>query len=297
MHRFIPYNKNRHSHILVTKYNWPIENFLKGQALLVHINHLDDVVNIQKNLDDSTKIDGFIYRDDYASLETIDLKPEYSGTPIYLFINRLGKFRDVFHKVEMLKGMNVVVMFTGADSTAATDAQILASLGIHAGISLKSDSMLSDSVLDLITYTFYTPISHADVEPFSTIERYYDGESYVSPKLAEFVNPYRYIHIDKEFRLAFSEEDLANGNIIGSGLDLLRSEELQKAIDVKEHEWQQMFVESDQCTFCPAFRICIGYFKKHRDCKRCQTVMSELLDAIEFRKKAKNNTKRELCQL
>lgn len=297
MHRFIPSNKNRHTHMLVTRYNWPIEEYLKGHALIVQINHLDDVVNIKKHLDDATKISGFVYRDDYASLETIELKTEYCDSPLYLLINRLGKFRDVFHKIEMLKRMNVVVIFTGSEATAISDAQILASLGIHTGISLKPNSALDDNLLDLITYTFYSPTRHAEIEPFSTIERYYDGEDYVSPTIAAFVNPNRYLHVDKDFRLAFSEEDLASDNIIGTGADFLRSEDLQKAIETKELEWQKMFVESDACTFCPAFRICMGYFKSQRESKRCVQVMSELLEAIEFYKKTKQNSNQELCQL
>lgn len=297
MHKFIPSNKSRHTHMLVTKYNWPIEEYLKGHALIVQINHLDDIINIKKHIDDATKIGGFVYRDDYASLETIELKPEYCDSPIYLYINRLGKFRDVHHKIEMLKRMNIVVIFTGPEATAITDAQIVASLGIHSGISFKPNTALNENLLDLITYTFYSPMPHGEIEPFSTIERYYDGESYVSPAVAEFTNPHRYIHVDKEYRLAFSEEDLANGNIFGKGLDIIRSEDLQKAIDIKDHEWQKMFIESDPCTFCPAFRICMGYFKNQRESKQCTMAMSELLEAIEFYKKSKQNSKQELCQL
>ena len=50
-----------------------------------------------------------------------------------------------------------------------------------------------------------------------------------------------------------------------------------------------MFIESHPCTFCPAFRVCMGYFAEQSDNGRCQVVMSELLDAIEFSKKKNQN--------
>lgn len=71
----------------------------------------------------------------------------------------------------------------GSRKQATTDAQVLASLGIHSGICLPTDALLGDHVLDLITYNFYNTMPHAEIEPFSTLCRYYDGETYVNPKL------------------------------------------------------------------------------------------------------------------
>lgn len=297
MHKFIPTRKSRNTHILVTQYNWPIEEHLKGNALVVYINHLDDIKNIRKHIDDTTIVNGYVYIDNYASLETIDITPEIVDAPLFLYINRLGQFRDVYSKLEMLKRMNVVVIFTGPESTACTDAQIVASLGIHAGIALSPDSQLSENVLDLISYTFYGTAPHAEIEPFATIERYYDGESYVSPEMAEFVNPNRYIHVNKDFHFAFSKKDLEQGRFIGNNLDLIRDAKLQDAIDEKEHEWQKLFVENHPCTFCPAFRVCSGFFASKHSEGKCKEVMSELLDAIEFIKRKKQNNQIGICQL
>lgn len=297
MQRFIPSHKNRNTPVLVTKYNWPIEEYLKGQAIVVYVNHLNDMQSIKMHVDDSTTIHSFVYEDKYASFETLDLNQDLGNTPVVLCINRLGQFRDVHQKIGLIRQMNAIVIFSGSESTACTDAQILSSLGIHAGITLEPDSPLSDSILDLITYTFYSPMPHADIEPFSTMERYYDGESYVSPNLGKFINPNRYIHIGKGCQMAFSKEDLDNGNLIGDDLSLIRDEKrLDDLVFEKEHEWQKFFVENHPCTYCPAFRVCMGYFAAQREKGRCKEVMTELLDAIEFKKKL-NNNKIERCQI
>lgn len=297
MQRFIPTNKNRNTHVLVTEYNWPIEEYLKGFAIVVYVNHMNDMHNIKMHIDDSTMIHCFVYQDKYASLETLELNQDAGGSPVVLIINRLGQFRDVYQKIHLLRQINAFVFFSGAESTACTDAQILASLGVHTGITLEPEAPLSDSILDLITYNFYSPRPHADIEPFATMEKYYDGESYVSPNLAKLIDPNRYIHVGKGCRIAFSKEELDNGNLIGEDISLLRDEKLQDLVFEKEHEWQKMFVDNHPCTYCPAFRVCMGYFAVQREKGRCKEVMTELLEAIEFKKSLNNNNKTERCQI
>lgn len=299
MHKFIRSNNNPNTHVFVCEYNWPIEEQLKGRALIIKINNLNDILNIKRHIDESTKIDAFIYKDDYASLETIDINPAWGDTPVILYINRIGQYRNVFQKIDILKQLNVIVIFTSSEEQACKDAQILSSLGIHSGIKLTPESKLTDSILDLITYSFYGTMPHAPIEPFSTMEKYYDGESYVSPWLAEFVNPTRYIHIDKNLNMAFSDQDLKQGNILNGSYSHLKSDAFSVAAETYLNKWQEWFIDSHQCTFCPAFRVCMGYFDKkesHAN-NRCRIVMTELLDAIEFYKTRKQQIQPKRCQL
>ena len=296
MHKFIPTHWNRNTHVLVTKYTWPIEEYLKGHAILVHINCLEDINNITKHLHDTTRVHAFVYTDRYASLETIEINPKWGNIPIVLYINRLGQFRNIHEKIALIRNMNIMLIFTGPEQQAATDAQIAASLGIHSGIVLNPKSRLSDSVLDLITYNFYGTMPHGEIEPFATIGKYYDGESYVSPKLAEFINPLRYIYVDKNLHLAFSQKELDEGVFFDQGLEKLYEVSSHEAIEKESCKWQEMFIEPHPCTFCPAYRICMGYFNVQREKGRCSEVMNELLGAIEFDKKKQQQNNKERCQ-
>ena len=299
MHKFIRSNKNPNTHVFVCEYNWPIEERLKGRALVIKVNSLDDIKNIQSHLDETTKVDAFVYRDDFASLETIDINPSWGNTPVILYINRLGQFRNVHHKVGLLRQLNVIVIFTSTEKQACKDAQILASLGIHTGIQIKPNAELGEEVLDLITYSFYGTMPHAEIEPFATMEKYYDGESYVSPSLAEFVNPDRYIHIDRDLNLAFSEQELKDGIILKEKYPYLRTEEFADASEAYSLKWQDWFIESHKCTFCPAFRVCMGFFNQEGkdENPNCRKVMTELLEAIEFHKTRLQQNNKKTCQL
>lgn len=296
MHKFIQ-NKYNNSLIFVTDYNWPIEVILKGKALVIHINHLDDILNISKHIDERTKISAFVYTNEKASLETIDINEAWGDTPIILYLNRLGKFRDISHKINLLRTLNAIIIFTGNEKEATRDAQILSSLGIHTGIKISPDSVLSEHVLDLITYNFYSNCPHAEIEPFSTLSRYYDGESYVSPAFAYFENPERYIYIDSKKNISFTKKDLCDQNIEHLKLDDIKGNKIATLVEEESLKWQKYFIESHKCTFCPAFRICLGYFEEQSDKANCKVVMTELLDAIEFQKKSRNINKKERCQL
>lgn len=298
MHKFTPLIKNNSPRIIITKYNWPIEQYLRGHAVIIHLNSLNDIDCIQNNLDGSIKVDGYVYTNEFASLETLDLKPDWKDLPIILQINRLGKYRNIHEKIELLRSMNVIIFFTGNENRSTADAQIAASLGIHSGIILRDNATLDDPVLDLITYNFYSLMPHADIEPFSTMERYYDGENIVSPAIAYFNNPCRYIYLDSEHNYSLSENDFNKGKCIDAGLDKLLTIGENHAVEESINSWQQLFIDSHPCSYCPAFRICSGYFKVQFEKGRCKHVMKELLEAIEFQKKKKNQFNRiRQCQL
>lgn len=296
MNKCTPQNNSEITY--VCDYNWPIEEQMKGRSLIINVSQLCDIRPIYDRMADNSRIVAFIYRDNYGSLETIDIDPQWSDIPVILYLNRLGQFRSVADKVNLLKNLNVTVIFTGAESRACVDAQILSSLGIHSGIDLTSESELSESLLDLITYCFYSRLPHAPIEPFSTMARHYTGNNYVSPSLLNLENPARYIHIDADHRLAFTRTDLQLGNTLSDTADTITPDTLDEEARRFSSRWQQWFVESHPCTFCSAFRVCKGFFyRPDAPVHRCKEVMDELLESIEFQRKKDENRTKEPCQL
>lgn len=268
---------------------------LRGLAVAFFVNHLDDIMRIEQRKDQTTKAVAYIYEDPSASLETIDINPEWGHLPIILYLNRLGQYRNVYQKIELLKRLNSIIIFTGNLHQSCTDAQILSSQNIHTGIRINPKTPLDDEILDLITYSFYTTAPHAPIEPFAVMEKYYCGDNRVSPAMGNFENPERYIHMNRDGHLAMSKEALDKGDFF----EVLPEEFFSLAIHPKiveaKHSWQQMFINSHPCTFCPAFRVCMGYFAESNT-ENCKRVMLELLESIEF-KKQNNPNNNEQCQL
>lgn len=292
----MPIRLNSNTHIFVTDYNWDFHNRLKGKALVIYVQYLSEINNIINSIKEPTKINAIVYENPYTSLETEDIDPNWGNTPIIMKINRLGAFRNVSDKIELIKRLNITIIFTANNHQSIIDAQILASLGIHSGITLPTETVDWDNLTNLITYTFYGTMPHAAIEPFATMEKYYCGTNYVAPSFAEFENPDRYIHIDAEGNLAFSRKELKNKHYFDSGWENLHNISAHPAIAERKHKWQEMFIETHSCTFCPAYRICGGYFNEQSDKSMCQKTMNELLEGIEFYKQKCYN-KKESCQL
>lgn len=283
------------TYIFVVKHDWSMMYRLRGLAVVFVVNRLDDILRIEQMKDQSTKVIAYVFEDSSASLESITPNPEWKNLPVILYLNRLGQYRDVHLKIEILKQLNTIVIFTGNIHQACKDAQILSSLNIHSGIRMTQYTPLDDEILELMTYSFYSVAPHAPIEPFSTMNFYYHGDNRVSPALANFENPDRYIHMDNDFHLAFSSDALERKEFFEENPDDLTLIGVHPAIDVAKHAWQSMFIESHPCTFCPAFRVCQGFFEAVREQGNCRRVMLELLESIEFSKN--NNKKMELCQL
>lgn len=138
---------------------------------------------------------------------------------------------------------------------AATDVLILASLGIDTGLVFSPSTQLSEEMLSLVTYQFYSTRPHGAIEPWATMASERRAGRFVTPAVACGSVP--------------RNEDEGNGGLT---------------------RWQQLLLDCGDCSFCPAMRLCEGFFacrENHDDCRR---LMSEVQESINF---SINNT---LCQ-
>lgn len=265
---------------------WNPEALLRGEAVIVKVDKLEAIDYICRIVTNPTKLECFIYEDYDASLESLEIKPNWKGTNIILRIGRLGRYSNVANKLTIVKSLNIQIQFDPRSVTASRDAQILASLGISTGVVFTDDMPLGESLKDLIAYSFYSPMRHGVVEPFVTMEKLYCGENYVSPEMAFFENEDRYIHINEDFEMAVSSKKLKKGEYIGKGQEGLYN--LYHGDKVVNPSWQQFFIDSHSCSFCPAFRVCKGFFSGSNRPEECKPIMMEILEGIEHSKKINN---------
>ena len=292
----MPTHWMKNKHILVTDGNWPYFDKLKGHALVVYVQEIDDINRIINEVQTPTKLHAIVYENRLLSLESISIDERWNTNPIILKIGRLGQFRNVVQKIEQLKSMNVIITLQADLAQNYRDVQLLSSLGIHTGIDFDGCEVNWDAFQDIIAYAFYGRMSHAEIEPFSSMCTHYCGMNYVSPGMASFYNPERYVHVDQYGHLALSREQLIAGKFFDEGWDLLANISSHPSLKNEAHNWQQLFIENNPCTFCPAFRVCMAYFIKCGDKEKCQNAMSDLLEAIEFNK-SQQSKQNQLCQL
>lgn len=296
MQRHMPTHWNRNNHMFVLDGNWSFKDRLKGHALVIYAQELCDIPRIIQEVQTPTIIHAIVYENLFCSLASIDIDSSWGNTPIILRIGRIGQYRDIANKLEQLKSLNVMIVLPADSSQSYRDVQILSSLGIHSGIDFTNGCHTWESFKDLLAYAFYGRMHHADIEPFTSMSTHYCGMNYVSPDIMSFYNPERYIHIDNNGNVAFSREQLKNGDFFDSGWDILPNISSHPAIKEESHKWQQLFIENHTCTYCPAFRVCKAFFMGQSENGSCQDGMMDLLEAIEF-KKVEQSNRIQSCQL
>lgn len=289
MPHWIMRRKNNNSPTFVLDGPWNPESLLRGEAVIIKVDNLDAIDYISRIVSGPTKIEYFIYEDFDSSLETLDIRPNWRGCNIIFRIGRLGKFSNVAQKLALIKALNIQIQFDPSSEVSCRDVQIVSSLGINTGIVFNGNMPLNDSLKDLVAYNFYSPMRHGAIEPFATMEKLFCGENYVSPEMAFFEDESKYIHINESFQMATSSKKLEKGEFIGKGQEGLYN--IYHVESTENPSWQRFFIESHPCSFCPAFRVCKGFFSDNKSPKECQPLMMDILEGIEYSKKIKNNEK------
>lgn len=287
MPHWIMRNKRANSPIFVLDGPWNPEVLLRGECIMVKVDCFEAIDYISHLVSSPTKIEGFIWEDRNASLESVNINPQWSKIPVILRIGRIGRFAEVSNKLSLIKHLGIKVLFYANSPVIYRDIQILASLGISTGLFFEEEMPMSDEIKDLVAYAFYSPIKHGTIEPFHTMELLYCGENYVSPKDASYEDSSRYIHINEKLEMAKSARNLKEGHFIGKGQKVIY--DIYHGLEQPEREWQNFFIQSHPCSFCPAFRICSGYFSEV-DCDEShKDLMMNILEGIEHAKRIKNS--------
>ena len=287
MPHWIMRNKRANSPIFVLDGPWNPEVLLRGECIMVKVDCPEAIDYISRLVSSPTKIEGFIWEDKNASIESININPEWGKIPVILRIGRIGRFAEVSNKLKIIRSLGIKVLLYANSPTTYRDIQILASLGISTGLYFEEDMPVSEGIKDLVAYAFYSPIDHGVIEPFHTMELLYCGENYVSPKDASYDDSPRYIHINEKLEMAVSAKNLKEGNFIGKGQQVLY--DIFHSNEKKQTEWQNFFIQSHPCSFCPAFRVCMGFFSEANCDESHKSLMMDILAGIEHTKQIKNS--------
>ncbi len=155
---------------------------------------------------------------------------------------------DRARAITMLSDLDNIDIYLRAESPDCnTDALILASLGVNTGIVFTPGSPLHEGHADLLTYLFYSLSPHADIEPWSSMARARAEGKYLTPRVS----------------LGTPE---AGSSPDADGL----------------YRWQRIMVDGGGCAFCPAMRLCEGFFADRDDHSQCQALMTEAASCIDF---------------
>jgi hypothetical protein len=228
---------------------------LDGRTVLVRV---DDVAGIAQAAGDARSRNQLerVLATASLPLSQIPLAESWRAIPIDLMVPALGAMGDVLAIIPALRRLNLRVVLPAAGEHFA-GAKVLASLGVPVAITL-SQSRDWDALADLMSYALVSPVQHAPIEPFATLAAGFRADGRCEDwGRAEYDDPSRYLHLDREGRIALSAAELAAGDFFGD-FAMLDSIALHQAVRERGEAWRELFAQNHFCARCRAFRLCRG---------------------------------------
>ena len=264
---------------LVMKYDEALLKILKNQHIIVFVDTLDCLEQKYAESQRNNNVISMCIDLPYSSISQIDFSENWSRIPLLIFAYNIGDYNLLFSKLNTIRSLDVRIFVSNDSDTAFTDLKIMSSLGIDCGLKMKTGiTMDDDSFLDLASYYYMSPVPHATIEPFNYILRHLTDETSSGFNGAYFEDLSLFAHIA-------SIEDYKE-----------QEQEEQDILQLRFPDYYQHFIDLDNCSKCPAFKICDR--KMSNRLKSCQNTMSEVYEYAEIQNEISNrNIPKRVCQL
>lgn len=220
-----------------------------------------------------------------------------STVSFHLEITGIGDFRKSIEQIRALRKLNVFVMLAEDVPGTYRDLKILSSLFVPCGITFGSRCPDWELVADLLSYSVYSKVPHAPIQPFHFVISNYDVQKRIDYNFVYFEDPSKFLHVDSEGRIALSRKDLERGEFISEDLGQLDHIENLPFYHQRSESWRDFFLKPDGCAYCPGWRICLGKFEESQDKESgCMKFFDEWMEATEHyqEEKAKLEAMRSL---
>lgn len=282
---------------LVCNFNEDLINRFKGRAFVIKTNNADEIPRINHIVNKHNKLH-CVALNHPGALSTLNVHEEWEGIPIHIFAHRFGNFMQFIEQKFIYHKLSVRVFLSSDIDTNYRDLQILSSFGIDCGIYFSEQAVNWEKLNDLMYYSVYGKVPHASIEPFDFTIKYFEYNKPVDFSNVYFENPHQYLHLSENGKIALSAIDLYNEKYISedfADIDTMRQNEQYKKY---LNNWQGFFMNLNDCSTCPSWRICLGKFKNNADKKNtCQPFFNDLMEAAELVAENKDNHKTKvLCQ-
>ena len=274
---------------LISKFNG--ENILITSDSFNLLNRTYDVVNQNNKLVNVT-----VYTQ--SALTSIKFLENWNRIPLALYLPSMGSYRMFFHMLPVLRQMNLRIYLPVSNNQNIIDVQMMASLGIFAGIYFDKKPINWEKVKELAFYSQYSKSQHAPVEPFHHISSKYKSDETLDFNAVYYNDPNQFLHINNEGKVALTYQLLKEGKFaLESYLQINTLKENEDFVNYNT-AWQRHFLDKTTCSYCPAWRICMGKFESSIDAeKSCQQLFVEVLEGAENHQEKNKRKPEKVWQL
>jgi len=268
--------------ILVCPYHKPLIDKLRQRAIVIRTNDCNLIRPILHTVNKSNKLHAIKIETDTPASK-IPFDDDWKRIPIALYTSRLGSFKAFVHKLALLRQLNIKIFLSSGEEENYLNLCILSSLRIACGVYFSEPPVNWERMNDLMHYAVYSRTIHAPIEPFYYVVSNFEGEKQVDYASVYFDNPLRYIHINEKEQIAATSKDLEACSYLAEGVSSIDSLETSTQYRKYINNWQDFFIERRACSFCPAWRICMGKFREEAEQNEgCRVFFRDLMDAADY---------------
>ena len=273
------------SPILVCPFDENLISKLNQKAVILRTDRFEDIPRMRNCVNPSNQLLAVVVRTDLP-LTRIPYHESWGNIPIVIYASDLGPLREFLSKYDLVMKLNLNIFMPSSEEKTYTNLHILSSLKIYGGIRFDPGRVDWEQVNDLMHYALYAKTNHAPIEPFSYVARNYHPRQYLDFSSVYFDDPSKYLHVNGQEQIAFSDGELRQGRFFAEGLASLVTLEDNEAYQQRLRAWQEYFLQPGGCSSCEAWRICLGKFAESaKPAESCRKFFSELMDASEFHNK------------
>jgi hypothetical protein len=270
-------------HVLVCPFNQDVFSLFQGRTLAVRVGTIDDVPRVAEAVHRSLNNLHCVLFDSNDSLADTHLHETWRSIPIALYVPEMGDFIKVAKKLPVMRNLNLRVYLPLNRIRNYVDFRILSSLGIASAIVFGEKEINWEALSDLMIYALLNRVHHADIHPFHYIASQYDPVTRLDEfSYACFDNPRKYLHLNEAGCVALSEQDLIHDKFISDHVDQIGDINACPLYIDAIHEWKNIFQRAEDCSFCQAWRVCLGKFRKMSDDRAaCREFFLDFMETIE----------------
>ncbi|MFC2112025.1 hypothetical protein ACFLTA_02050 [Bacteroidota bacterium] len=267
--------------ILVIDYNEDLVSKIQKQILAVRTDKPELITRISNQVNERENLYCLLF-EHKGSLADMPLSEEWIDIPLAVYAQGMGDFTTLVSRLPLLRRMNIKVYFSTTRNESYRELKILASLGVQGCLIIDPESVDWNLVSDLMHYVVYTKTRHANIDPFSYIVEKHKKDSRTDYNHVYFNDPAVFIHVGPLQEISLSHDKLRKGEFLGKGLDLMAGLDENEDYISHMNQWQEDFIQTKECSFCPGWRVCLGKFSTGGKLDECSAFFSEMLEAVDY---------------
>jgi hypothetical protein len=270
------------SHFLVCPFEEKLIQRLRGKSIVPVIKSIEDLPTVVGTVEKAGAHLHCLQICTKAPLSTLPFEEEWRHVPIALYTPSLGRFPEFIRRLPIIRQLNLRVYLSTASDENYTSIRILSSLGIETAVVFQQDKIEWGRLLDLMSYAFFAQAPHAGIAPFHYVTTRYKKNERTDFGAVYFGDPWTYLHLDKQGRVALSAEDLEAGHFLFEDIEKIEKiDENQNYLESLE-KWREIFLHGFGCASCPGWRICLGKFSRTApNGPGCREFFAEMMDRVE----------------